>query len=271
MPPSPQGRYWLLTIPHSLFTPWRELPSVLQYVRGQREIGGTTGFEHWQILVASKKPIRRTAIVSLFTPGGECHAELSRSRHADEYVWKEETRVPGSQFELGTRAIKRNSSTDWALVRTAAIAGDFESIDADIFVRYYGNLRRIHSDYARPLAIVRSCKAFIGTTGTGKSKLAWEEAGETAYIKNPTTKWWDGYQGQEHVIIDEFRGDINISHLLRWFDRYPVNLEIKGSSIPLSATKFWICSNLTPREWYPLVDEQSMDALMRRMELINFA
>lgn len=246
----------------------------MQYVRGQRELGAG-GFEHWQILVAFKKKIRLLGVKRFF--GEQCHSELSRSAAADAYVWKEETRIEGTQFELGSRAIKRNSSTDWELVRKSATAGAWDDIPPDVFVRYYGNLRRIHSDNAKPVAQIRTCRTFVGATGTGKSKLAWEEAGEDAYVKNPTTKWWDGYKGsmvlisgQEHVIIDEFRGDINISHLLRWLDRYPVLLEIKGSSVPLLATTFWICSNLTPKEWYPLVDEPSMDALLRRMEVIKF-
>jgi len=150
------------------------------------------------------------------------------------------------------------------------VAGTFDDIPSDVYIRYYGNVRRIYSDHARPVAMVRTCQAFIGPTGTGKSKLVWEQAGEDAYVKNPTTKWFDGYSGQRHVILDEFRGDINISHLLRWLDRYPVTVEIKGSSMPLAATKFWICSNLSVREWYPLIDEATIDALLRRIEVINF-
>lgn len=266
-----QGRYWILTIPQQLFTPWSDLPSELQYVRGQCELGGTTGYVHWQLSAAFKKPIRRSSVISLFVgTGNSCHAELSRSSAADSYVWKEDTAIADTRFELGTRAIRRNSKTDWDLVRSNAQAGDFALIPSDIYVRYYGNVRRIYSDNARPTPIVRTCRAYVGPTGTGKSRLAWEQAGEDAYVKNPTTKWWDGYKGQKHVIIDEFRGEINISHLLRWLDRYPVLVEIKGSSMPLSATTFWVCSNITPQEWYPLVDSNTMDALMRRIELINF-
>lgn len=86
-----------------------------------------------------------------------------------------------------------------------------------------------------------------------------------AYSKDPRSKWWDGYQGQEHVILDEFRGSIDIAHLLRWLDRYPVRVERKGSSVPLKATTFWITSNLAPRGWYPELDETTMEALLRRL------
>ena len=55
--------------------------------------------------------------------------------------------------------------------------------------------------------------------------------------KDPRTKFWDGYRNQENVVIDEFRGAIDIAHILRWFDRYPVIVEVKGSSVVLSAKK----------------------------------
>lgn len=108
-----------------------------------------------------------------------------------------------------------------------------------------------------------------GPTGVGKSRRAWEEAGNDAYSKDPRTKFWCGYQGQRHIIIDEFRGSIDISHLLRWLDRHPVRVETKGGSQPLMATTFWITSNLPPSAWYPELDSETYLALERRIQTIN--
>lgn len=63
---------------------------------------------------------------------------------------------------------------------------------------------------------------------------------------------------------------ISISHMLRWLDRYPVNVEIKGASLPLRADRFWITSNIHPERWYPDVDRETMDALLRRVTLVEF-
>lgn len=94
--------------------------------------------------------------------------------------------------------------------------------------------------------------------------------GTQAYIKDPRTKWWDGYMGQENVIIDEFRGTIDITHLLRWLDKYPVRVEVKGGSVPLCARRFWITSNLDPRMWYPELDDDTKEALLRRLGVIVY-
>jgi len=53
----------------------------------------------------------------------------------------------------------------------------------DIYVRYYGNLRRIAADNLQPVRQERTVFCFVGPTGTGKSRRAWEEAGDDAYPK----------------------------------------------------------------------------------------
>lgn len=115
----------------------------------------------------------------------------------------------------------------------------------------------------------RTCIVYVGPTGTGKSHRAWKEAGYAAYSKCPRTKWWSSYQNQENVVIDEFRGVVDISHLLRWLDRYPVHVETKGSSVPLCAKRFWLTSNLLPEYWYPDLDYVTLQALMRRLTVVQ--
>lgn len=263
--PIAQARYWLLTIPQHAFTPY--LPPSAKYIRGQLERGNDTGYLHWQVLVIFGTKLRLAAVKSCF--GTNVHAEPSRSSAADEYVWKDDTRIDGTQFELGARPIQRGKPEDWDRVKTDALRGRLDDIPSDIFVRYYGNLKRIAVDNCEPLAIEREVVVLWGPTGVGKSRRAWEQAGINAYPKDPRSKFWDGYRGQQHVVIDEFRGDIDIAHLLRWFDRYPVIVEVKGSSVVLAATKIWITSNLSPRDWYPTLDDATRAALMRRLNVIE--
>ena len=150
-----------------------------------------------------------------------------------------------------------------------AKAGDFEAIDKSILVPYYSAIKRIRSDNLQPIAIERRVEVFWGRTGSGKSRRAWQEGGLASYPKDPRTKFWDGYSGQQNVIMDEFRGGIDISHILRWTDRYPVIVEVKGSSTVLLATHIWITSNIHPNDWYPDLDQETKLALLRRLEIIE--
>jgi len=166
--------------------------------------------------------------------------------------------------------MQRNRKDDWDSIRNAAESGDLRAIPSDVYIRYYFSIRAIASDSAKATPMERQCNVFWGRTGSGKSRRAWEEAGMEAYPKDPRTKWWCGYKGQENVVIDEFRGGIDISHILRWLDRYPVSVETKGSSRPLMAKSIWITSNIPPIAWYPDVDKETLDALIRRLNIISF-
>lgn len=260
-----QGRYWMLTIPKDDFNP--RLPEGIVYIKGQQEIG-EGGFEHWQIMCISEKKLSLRAIKSRF--GNTAHCELSRSEAAEEYVWKEDTRVEGTQFEYGRKPVRRNSVKDWDGIWEAAKKGDLQAIPSDVRVQHYRTLRTIASDFSVPVGIERTVNVFYGRTGAGKSRKAWEEAGMDAYPKDPRTKFWDGYQGQVNVVIDEFRGGIDISHVLRWFDRYPVRVEIKGASTVLAARRIWITSNIAPEYWYPELDQETREALLRRLNVVFF-
>lgn len=260
-----KARYWLLTIPQHGYTPY--LPRSVRYIRGQLECGAESGYLHWQLLVTFAQQQRLAAVKKLF--GDACHAEPSRSSAATSYVWKDDTRIEGTQFELGEPAFHSNDGEDWTRVRSLAKRGELDDIPAGVFVKHYRTLRAIAADYAEPTGIERTIRCFWGPTGTGKSRRAWEEAGVGAYPKDPLTKFWCGYRNQSNVVIDEFRGGIGISHMLRWMDRYPVLVELKGSATVLVAQRIWITSNLHPRDWYPDLDETTVEALLRRMEIIH--
>jgi len=177
-----QGIYWLGTLPEETFAPVGPLLPGVQYIRGQLEIGEGTGYRHWQILLVLCSKQRLSYVRERF-PGG--HWELSRSVAADEYVWKEETRVDGTQFELGTRKTKRNSPTDWENIRTLAKSGQLELVPADVYIRCFHQLRSIKKQFVRPVAMLRQCYVYWGKSGTGKSRRAFDEAGELCYVKDP--------------------------------------------------------------------------------------
>jgi len=269
-----QGRYWILTVPHHAFVPY--LPPTVVYCKGQLELGAGRrlgddetrgpGFLHWQFIACFDRKRRLRHVRDTFGP---YHAEVTKSDAANDYVWKEDTRIEGTQFELGEKPMVRGRSLDWELIRTQAQRGRLGDIPADIYIRNYNALCRIAKDNLQPVAQERRVRVYWGPTGTGKSRTAWSEAGLQAYPKDPRTKFWDGYNTHPHVVMDEFRGDIDIAHLLRWFDRYPVIVECKGSATVLNATCFWITSNLSPEEWYPTCDRPTIDALLRRLEITH--
>jgi len=259
-----QGTYWIATVPRDQWTPG--LPDSCNWIKGQLE-RGESGYEHWQFIFALKNKGSLRTVKNSFPNTG--HYELTVSRKAEEYVWKDETSI-GERFELGKKPFKRNSSTDWDVIRKLAVENRVEEVPSDVFIRYYNQLRRISADYLRPSAMQRKCYLLWGATGTGKSFRAWEYLGD-AYSKDPRTKWWTGYRGEKHVIIDEFRGGIDIAHILRWTDRYPVQVETKGGATALQAEVIIFTSNICLGAWYPELDPATFLALERRIKSIEIS
>lgn len=262
-----QGRYWLLTIPHEHFTPY--LPPGIQWIKGQLERGGNTDYLHWQFVLSTPQKVSIRFIQQLF--GVQMHAELTNSKKAEDYVWKDETCVsPTTRFELGRKKSNRDPKHDWEAIRQSAIQNDLHAISPDVYVRYFSSLERIASRHFRPAILERESYVFWGPTATGKSHTAWAITNMCAYPKNPLDKWWDSYQGQEDVVIDEFRGGIPFPLLLRWTDKFPQLVQTKGSNAMLRVKRMFFTSNVHPREWYPDLDSATQDAILRRLKIYEF-
>lgn len=263
------SRYYALTISsNQLVASWHTLPEGIAYLRGQLELGASTNYAHWQLMAVSSKKCRISAIKRIYPMA---HVELSRSSALKDYVWKEDTAVPDTRFELGRPPTSgARGGHDWEAIWESAKTGSITDIPAHVRVTSYSVLKRIRTDHLIPQPNEKTVQVFYGAPATGKSRRAWEEATFEAFPKDPNTKFWDGYQQHTNVVIDEFRGRIDVSHLLRWLDRYPVIVEIKGASVCLAAKNFWITSNLHPREWYPDLDEDTMNALLRRLNITHF-
>lgn len=114
----------------------------------------------------------------------------------------------------------------------------------------------------------RNWKPFVvwlwGPTGAGKSRWAQDEYPE-AYWKD-ATKWWDGYDGHDDVVLDEFRGSWwTLDYMLRLLDRYPFRVECKGSSRQFRARRICITCNRPPNLAYPNCGE-AINQLTRRID-----
>lgn len=107
-----------------------------------------------------------------------------------------------------------------------------------------------------------------GDSGTGKSRMARELCGEDVYTKNTGTKWWDGYDNHEDVIIDDFRDSWwPITYMLALLDRYEMIIEYKGGTRQFRPRNIIVTSIKDPIECYINTGECHMQ-LKRRIDKI---
>lgn len=108
---------------------------------------------------------------------------------------------------------------------------------------------------------------YYGDSGSGKTRKAIEDAKGDYYISMKNLQWWDGYVGQNTIIIDDFRKDFCTYHeLLRILDRYPYRVNTKGSSLYLTSDRIIITSCYSPDEVYGT--REDINQLKRRIDKV---
>ena len=108
-----------------------------------------------------------------------------------------------------------------------------------------------------------------GPTGTGKSKLARELLDGDVYVKNTGNKWWNGYDGHEEVIIDDFRDDWwTLVYMLGLLDRYSFEVECKGGGRQFRARRIVVTSARSPQQCWVGSGEQ-IGQLIRRITRVQ--
>ena len=86
-----------------------------------------------------------------------------------------------------------------------------------------------------------------------------------------TGKWWEGYDGQEVVIINDYRKDFCKFHeLLNLLDRYPYRVECKGGSRQFTSKTIVITTPLSPEETWENRTSEDLGQLLRRIDNILF-
>ena len=106
-----------------------------------------------------------------------------------------------------------------------------------------------------------------GTAGSGKTREVYQHGCENVYKCIPTTNslWFCGYDGQDHLLIDEFNGQIKPEMFFQYIDIYPVQLPIKGGHVWRTCTDIWITSQVEPDAWWPWLSPDQREALHRRL------
>jgi len=279
-PRGSQMRHWCFTLAN--YTP-EELTKIddlvangsATYVCYQGELCPTTGTPHLQGFVSFKNARQLGGVKRLI--GSRAHLEPMRGTASQsvEYCRKEESRDPnGPNFRefgvcpvgAGTPGARSDLSAVAQLIKDGKRARDVFDENPSLFIR---NFKGIERSIAL-LEPVRAWKTavfwYYGPTGTGKSRRAQEEA-PNAYWKDPSNSWWDGYEGHEDVIIDDYRADFcKFSYLLRVFDRYPLSVQVKGGTRNFLAKRIFVTTPKSVSDTWISRTPEDLGQLSRRVE-----
>lgn len=240
-----------------------------KYLHYQHE-RGPSGTNHLQGFIIFKRPTTYVNARQRF-PGAHIEPARGTIEQNIAYCSKEDSRIDGPfcYGELPTkRGTKRARLSDFKdILDNGGRVLDCANHDFEGWTRHHRALDRYVSLIQKPRETKPRVIIFYGATGTGKTLAAVQYANsrnEDFYIKE-RSKWWDGYNGEQVCIIDEFYGWIPFGILLRLTDRYPVQVEVKGGVRQFTASTIIFTSNKPPQDWY---QDKYMDAFFRRVDTI---
>jgi len=185
------------------------------------------------------------------------------SKDGDFVEWGEKPKM-GRRMDL--EAAYDDARSD---IRMVEVADRHKSA----FIRYHRGIERVRQlhneekaeDFRFVEVVVHS-----GPTGCGKTRNAMtvEEGARKPYkIQGDQLQWWDGYEGQEVIVIDEYANNVPITVMLGLLDGYKLRLPVKGGFTYARWTQVQITTNLKQEQLHDQAKDEHREALWRRITL----
>lgn len=265
-----QSRHWAVTF-------WEDPIAVedkkIRYAIYGKEVCPKTEKVHWQSYVEFEAPVSMVAVKKIYEQK-TAHVE---PRRADREAARKYCMKDKDFKEVGKWIKGQGHRTDLDdIVDKLKDGARLEDIVMDhtkTYCKYRNGIKDVAGYCAKKQAkTFRKVEVLVyhGKAGTGKTRKAVEENEDHYILDSPegSTLWWDGYEGQKTLIIDEFYGWVAYQKLLRILDGYQQRLAVKGGFTYALWDKVIITSNDAPTNWYGEIKE----ALGRRItSVIDFS
>lgn len=224
----------------------------VRYCIYQREFCPETKREHFQGYIEFFDNRRIGQVKAVL---GECHLEARRGSRTEarDYCRKPSGAIAGTLVEFGMwreEVTHKRKLVD--MLRTDMTLQELIDHSPHLYVMYYRGLERLFGRRTKHKAEefrVVVVEVLVGDTGTGKTKKA--TSGRDWFMLPCSDKlWFDGYDGEKTLIIDDFYGNIKYAFLLRILDGHSMQVAVKGGFVWAMWTKVIITSNAEPCQWY---------------------
>lgn len=211
---------------------------VIRYITYGRERCPTTDREHYQGFAIFKRTCRIPKAKCWLGGASGIHLEPRRGTRVEarDYCWKSD-KLP---FEWG----QFDGVTKEDLFKKPI--GFIKENYPEFFCRYHKGLEKLQSkgDKWRDVKVT----LIHGESGTGKTRKVMEM--DDVYKLDPPYKWFDGYEGEDILLIDDYEvGAINRGLFLNLLDGYRLRLETKGGHTWALWTQVYVTSNYGIDDW----------------------
>jgi len=250
--------------------PEEKLPDNIKYVIHGQETCPTTNKTHWQSYIELTKPMRIKAVKTLFNDN-TIHLE---SRKGSRDQARNYCKKDNNYIELGEWTLGQGHRTDLKEIVASMSRGakltDIMIEHPQTYCQYRNGLKDIASAITKKsLVPFRQVEVILltGPTGCGKTRLAMTEA--TYKIQACNMKWWQDYDQDTIICIDEYNNNVRIDELFALLDGYELRLNVKSSHTYAAWTKVYITTNLKVHQIHQHALEEHRNALFRRITQIR--
>lgn len=239
-----------------------------QFLIFQEEIG-QSGTPHLQGYIYGRNGKSFDAWKRLISNRAHIEAARGSPDQNIDYCSKEDSRIPGTEVvrrgEPPAQGARGDLDQVYEMVRAGASEVDIADANPSAYIRYGQGIRRAMLLHRQPRDFMPQILWFYGPTGTGKSRAANELPGSKFFA--PTDKFWfDGYDGQDVVIIDDYRRDYCPFHLLlKLLDRYPLQVPVKNGYANFRCRTIVITTPRSIRDTWEGRTEEQLRQLERRV------
>lgn len=254
------------------------LSSVSRYTCFGMETCPDTKREHLQGFVVLEKRMRLSELKKL---DSTMHFEAMRGTL--EQNWDYCTKEDKEPMEFGERpdfTAGAREKNRWRLARELATKSEYELIDDQIYVTAYTALHKMKYDNVGDETPLQECCGIwlYGVPASGKSFDARTRYGNNNfYIKESFDQWFDGYTGQDSIIIEDVDPDMCdekriVQRLKTWTDKWPFPVQTKGGMInAIRPQRIIVTSNFSIDECFPKATGSNLEAIKRRFKVIHYA
>lgn len=249
----------------------QQLGRQVQYLVYGRERGGEANTPHLQGYIHFNSPTSFNRAKELLP---RAHVERRRGTidQAIEYCKKDQDVHEEGRRPLSREARGAAGRDELKLIIQHARDGNIDWIaehHPKWFLTHYSRLKELKLRQPRILEGDLTNEWWVGPTGSGKSRLLWEQYPN--HYHKQLNKWWDGYNDEETVAIEEWcpKNECTGSQLKIWADRYPFSAQIKGGTLlKIRPTRLIVLSNYEMEECFP--NEADLLPLKRRFTIKRF-
>lgn len=248
------------------------------YVVWQLEVCPTSGKVHQQGYLELKTATSLGSVKTLL-PGAHWTPARGSGQQNTDYCTKMESRAKEG-YDTFTFGVMKGQGKRTDLkelaeeIKEAPVQGlTFASVclsRPDQYIKYNKGMEKLDFMVRQSIKVRAAPKILWlrGESGSGKTHAVREAllSSDAPYYRKPAgNKWWDGYNGERIVWLDDFdRESVAWRLLLNVLDRDVIKVEIKGGFVNLFATTFIFTSNEEPKVIY--YDVLDMLPLLRRIE-----